>query len=231
MIETIGGLLAIQKHEDARRVLSYFQVTQDADGHWPQNMFTNGVHSWNGIQLDETAFVIQLVELALRENALKEDQLASLWPMVRRAAGYLVCNGPLTPLDRWEEESGYFASTMAVEISALLAAADLADRHGEPAMASYLRETADAWNGDHRTTALCHRHRPGPRSRRGRLLRAFRPAESVGSGHAGRRQRDPQEPRAGRRAAIRSPKLSAPMRWPWSASVCVPPTIRGSSTP
>lgn len=147
MIETIGGLLAIQKHEDARRVLSYFQVTQDADGHWPQNMFTNGLHSWNGIQLDETAFVIQLVEFALRENALKEDQLTSLWPMVRRATEYLVCNGPLTPLDRWEEESGYFASTIAVEISALLAAADLADRHGELAMGTYLRETADCWNG------------------------------------------------------------------------------------
>jgi glucoamylase len=146
MIETIGGLLAVQKHEDARRVLSYFQVTQDADGHWPQNMFTNGVDSWNGIQLDETAFVIQLVDLARREKALKEDHLASLWPMVRQAASYLVRHGPVTPLDRWEEESGYFASTMAVEISALLAAADLADHHGEPALGSYLRETADAWN-------------------------------------------------------------------------------------
>ncbi len=146
MIETVGGLLAIQKHEDARRVLSYFHVTQDVDGHWPQNMFTNGLHSWNGIQLDETAFVIQLVELALRQQALKDDQLDSLWPMVRRAVSYLVCNGPLTPLDRWEEEAGYFASTIPVEISALLAAADLADRHGEPAMATYLRETADTWN-------------------------------------------------------------------------------------
>ena len=127
-------------------MLSYFQVTQDADGHWPQNMFTNGLHSWNGIQLDETAFVIQLVELACRENALKEEHLASLWPMVRQAASYLVCHGPVTPLDRWEEESGYFPSTMAVEISALLAAADLADHHGEPSLGSYLRETADAWN-------------------------------------------------------------------------------------
>ena len=113
MIETVGGLLAVQKHEDARRVLSYFQATQDADGHWPQNMFTNGLHSWNGIQLDETAFVILLVDLARRQKALKEEQLDSFWPMVRRAAGYLVRHGPLTPLDRWEEEAGYFASTLA----------------------------------------------------------------------------------------------------------------------
>ena len=146
MIQTVGGLMAIQQHEDARRVLSYFRVTQDADGHWPQNMLTNGLHSWNGIQLDETAFVILLVDLARREHALDEDNLASFWPMVRRAVGYLVRHGPVTPLDRWEEESGYFASTMSVEIPALLAAADLADHHGEPDLASYLRETADAWN-------------------------------------------------------------------------------------
>ena len=87
-------------------------------------------HLWNGIQLDETAFVILLVDLARREKAL-EDETGRLWPMVRRAAGYLVRHGPVTPMDRWEEETGYFASTMAVEIAALLAAADLAeDRRG-----------------------------------------------------------------------------------------------------
>ena len=64
MIQTVGGLLALDKHEDVRRVLFYFQVTQDADGHWPQNMLLNGFHHWNGIQLDETAFVIVHVGLA-----------------------------------------------------------------------------------------------------------------------------------------------------------------------
>ena len=66
--------------------------------------------------------------------------------MVRRAAGYLVRHGPVTPMDRWEEEAGYFASTLAVEIPALLAAADLAETQDEGAVAAYLRETADAWN-------------------------------------------------------------------------------------
>ncbi len=69
MIEAVGGLLAINKLEDARRVLFYFQVTQEADGHWPQNMFLDGEHSWNGVQLDETALVILLVALAEREHA------------------------------------------------------------------------------------------------------------------------------------------------------------------
>ncbi len=109
-------------------------------------MEVSGKPFWNGIQLDETAFVILLVELARREKALAEDGVEFLWPMVRRAVGYLVRRGPVTPMDRWEEEAGYFASTIAVLIPALLVAADLADDHGEKEMGEYLRETADAWN-------------------------------------------------------------------------------------
>ncbi len=146
MIETVGGLLAARKHVDARRVLFYFRVTQDADGHWPQNMAVDGVAHWDGIQLDETAYVILLVDMARRERALDDGQVAEFWPMVRQATGYLVREGPVTPMDRWEEQAGYFASTMAVQVAALLAAADLADLHGESDLAEYLRETADAWN-------------------------------------------------------------------------------------
>lgn len=148
MIQTVGGLLALRGHEDARRVLFYLHVTQETDGHWPQNMFLNGAPSWNGIQLDETAFVILLVDLALAEGALRPQDVQPLWQMVRKAAGYLICNGPVTPLDRWEEESGYFASTLAVEIAALLTAAEMADSNGEPSTARFLRETADAWNAE-----------------------------------------------------------------------------------
>jgi glucoamylase len=146
MIETIGGMLACERHDDARRVISYFQITQEADGHWPQNMFLDGRPNWNGIQLDETAFVILLVNLAWRYKALEDEAVADLWPMVRSAAAYLVQHGPVSPMDRWEEQEGYFASTMAVEIPALLVAADLAEKQGETGTANYLRETADAWN-------------------------------------------------------------------------------------
>ena len=44
--------------------------------------------------------------------------------MIRDAAGYIVRNGPVTEQDRWEEDGGYSAFTLAVEISALLAAAE-----------------------------------------------------------------------------------------------------------
>ncbi len=39
-------------------------------------------------------------------------------------------NGPVTQQDRWEEDAGYSPFTLAVEIAALLAAADLADLAG-----------------------------------------------------------------------------------------------------
>ena len=109
-------------------------------------MWLDGNPYWGGIQMDETAFPILLVDLAAREQALTKNNLVRLWPMVRRAAGFLVCNGPVTPQDRWEEDPGYSPFTLSVEIAALLAAADMADMQNEPTIAAYLRETADAWN-------------------------------------------------------------------------------------
>ncbi|PWB69579.1 MAG: glucan 1,4-alpha-glucosidase [Anaerolineales bacterium] len=146
LVETAGGLLAIGAHEDVRRVLHYLQDTQEADGHWPQNMWMDGSPYWNGIQMDETAFPILLVDLARRRNALDAEALSHLWPMVRKAAEFLLSNGPVTPQDRWEEDPGYSPFTLSVEIAALLTAADLADRYDDPAAAKLLRETADMWN-------------------------------------------------------------------------------------
>jgi glucoamylase len=146
LAETAGGLLAAGTKVDACRVLEYLQVTQEGDGHWPQNMWLDGQPYWSGIQMDETAFPILLVDLARREEALDEEEMKRLWPMVRRAAGFLVRNGPVTQQDRWEEDPGYSPFTLAVEIAALLAAADIADLNQEPNEAAYLRETADAWN-------------------------------------------------------------------------------------
>jgi glucoamylase len=146
LCETAGGLLAAGAHEDARRVISYLQATQEADGNWAQNLWLDGTPYWGGVQMDETAFPILLLDLARRVGALRDGDVADFWPMVRRAASYLVRNGPVTQQDRWEEDAGYSPFTLAVEISALLAAADLAELNGEGGPAAYLRETADAWN-------------------------------------------------------------------------------------
>ena len=146
LVESAGGLLAAGAHGEARRVLCYLQATQEADGHWAQNMWLDGSPYWNGIQMDETALPVLLVDLAWREKALDVADVARFWPMARRAAAYLVRNGPVSPQDRWEEDPGYSPFTVAAEIAALLAAADLADLHHETPIARYLRETADVWH-------------------------------------------------------------------------------------
>lgn len=148
LVESAGGLLAAGAGEDVRRVLDYLQVTQEADGHWPQNMWLDGKPYWNGVQMDETALPIILVDLAQREQVLTGEDLNRYWWMVRRAVGFLVRNGPVTQQDRWEEDPGYSPFTLATEITALLVSADLADINGEPAVGRYLREIADSWNAN-----------------------------------------------------------------------------------
>jgi glucoamylase len=117
--------------------------TQEEDGHWLQNMWLDGSPYWGGIQMDETAFPILVADQLKRVDALSSFDA---WPMIKRAAGYLARNGPVTQQDRWEEDGGYSPFTLAAEIAALLAAADFAEESGDYALASYLRDTADTWN-------------------------------------------------------------------------------------
>jgi glucoamylase len=145
LVESAGALLAAGDADGARRALIYLMTTQDAEGSWPQNMWTDGTPYWSGIQLDETAFPILLADALRRSGDLGG---IDPWPMVRSAAGYLARNGPVTPQDRWEEVAGYSPFTLAVEVAALVAAADFASESDETSMAIYLRETADTWNAN-----------------------------------------------------------------------------------
>jgi glucoamylase len=146
LVEIGGGFIAIGAHEHVRRVLRYLQVTQEPDGHWSQNMWLDGRPYWQGIQMDETALPILLVDLASRNGVLSAVARDALWPMVRKAAVFLARNGPVSPQDRWEEQPGYAPFTIATEIAALLVAAELAEAASNTIGAEYLRETADAWN-------------------------------------------------------------------------------------
>jgi glucoamylase len=148
LVETAFGLGASGAIEVAHRVLNYLQATQQPDGHWPQNMWLDGTPYWDGVQMDETALPILMVDVGRRVGSLGDEALARLWPMVRQAAGYLVRNGPVTQQDRWEMDPGYSPFTLAAEVAALLAAADLADHVGEADTALYLREVADNWNSN-----------------------------------------------------------------------------------
>ena len=146
LVEIAGGFLAAGAVGDAVRVLHYLQVTQEADGRWPQNMWLDGRPYWNGLQMDEAAFPILLVDLLRREASGALGDLKRWWPMVERAVSFIAGNGPVTQQDRWEEDGGYSPFTLAVEIAGLLAAADIADAVSESDIAVYLRDLADTWN-------------------------------------------------------------------------------------
>ena len=109
-------------------------------------MWLDGRPYWNGLQMDEAAFPILLVDLLRREAPTALGDLKRWWPMVRAAAGFIARNGPVTQQDRWEEDAGYSPFTLAVEVAGLLAAADLADAMQEGTAAGYLRDLADTWN-------------------------------------------------------------------------------------
>ncbi len=146
LVESAGGLLALKSGEDAIRVIDYLQSTQNSDGHWAQNMWLDGTPYWHGIQMDETAFPILLVDLALRSGAIDKAKAKRYWPMIKSAASYIVANGPVTQQDRWEEDPGFSPFTLAVEISALLIAADFAKMMDANDLGKYMESTADFWN-------------------------------------------------------------------------------------
>ncbi|MFN4260349.1 MAG: glycoside hydrolase family 15 protein [Gemmataceae bacterium] len=140
MCGSASGLLAAGDLETPFRALIYLAFTQRPDGGFYQNFWLNGEAYWKGVQLDEVAFPIVLAWRLHRANALKDfDPL----PMVLRACRYLLLNGPATGQERWEENSGYSPSTLAVQIAGLVCAAAFARLHGDAATAQFLEQYAD----------------------------------------------------------------------------------------
>jgi len=143
-----GGFLELETKDNLLRILNYLMSTQKPDGCWTQNMWLEGVSYWNGIQMDQVALAILLVNSAYQQKFLNEERMERYWPIVRKAILYLITNGPSTQQDRWEEESGLTPFTLAAEIAALLAGAGLAEANNEMEIAQYCRETADYWNNN-----------------------------------------------------------------------------------
>jgi glucoamylase len=146
LVETAGGFLAAGAGTAAKSVLDYLMAVQEADGHWVQNSWLDGRPYWHGVQMDETAFPILLYDMLLRARAIEPTEAKQYERLIEAAAGYIVRTGPATQQDRWEEDGGYSPFTLAVEIAALLAAADAMEAAGKSSMAQYLREVADGWN-------------------------------------------------------------------------------------
>ena len=140
MVNSANAMLAAGDRATALRALIYLDVSQLENGGFAQNFWIDGEPYWRGIQLDEVAFPILLAWRLRCDDALQDFDP---YPMVLRAAAYLVLHGPVTPQERWEEVSGYSPSTLASNIAALICAACFAHERGDETTAKYLEEYAD----------------------------------------------------------------------------------------
>jgi glucoamylase len=140
MVHAATALLASGTTEPARRALVYLATRQRADGGFPQNFWVDGTPYWQGIQLDEVALPILLGARLQRANALEEFDA---FPMIRRAARFLIERGPVTQEDRWEEVGGFSPSTLAACIAALTAVAHSTRLYSDAATARFVQEYAD----------------------------------------------------------------------------------------
>ena len=146
LVESSGGFLALESKEEVYKILNYLMSTQEEDGKWSQNMWLDGVPCWTGLQMDEIALPISVIDQYQCQYNMDPGKLKRYWQGIKKAISVLVVNGPSTQQDRWEEEAGLSSFTLATEITALLGAASLAETNHEPDIAVYCRETADYWN-------------------------------------------------------------------------------------
>ncbi|HVX62695.1 MAG TPA: glycoside hydrolase family 15 protein, partial [Pirellulales bacterium] len=141
-----GGLLAAGDGDSALRALEYCQATQKANGGWTQNQAVNGAARWTGRQLGETSLPVLLFDLANRADLLSAGDRRRYWPMVRRALGRIVRQGPSAQEDRWEDARGFTPFSLSDMIAALVVGSQLAHEQGDETLARVFLETADAWH-------------------------------------------------------------------------------------
>jgi glucoamylase len=127
----------------ALRAFRHLEAHQRPDGGWYQNWKLDGTPHWMSTELDQVALPILLAWRLGVAGSLDHDPFPV---MVRPAAQFLIREGPLTELDRWEDLGGLSPSTLAACIAALIVAAEFAGDAGEHVAASHLRAVADYWN-------------------------------------------------------------------------------------
>ncbi|MFL5256299.1 MAG: glycoside hydrolase family 15 protein [Rhodopila sp.] len=139
LVSCASALLAFGAEAETRDTLRYLIATQNADGHWNQNQWLGGKAFWTGQQLDETAFPVLLAAALAERGALGGIHVEQ---MMHRALSFIARNGPVTGQERWEENSGVNAYTLAVLIAALVEGAAFL-----PAPAQdWVLDLADFWN-------------------------------------------------------------------------------------
>lgn len=139
LVSCAGALLALGAEEETRDTLRYLIATQHLDGHWNQNQWLGGKAFWEGLQLDETAFPVLLAASLAERGALGGIHIND---MVSHALSFIACNGPVTGQERWEENSGLNAYSLATTIAALVEGAAFLP----PDIQSWALDLADFWN-------------------------------------------------------------------------------------
>lgn len=139
LVGCAGALLALGAEEETRDTLRYLIATQHPDGHWNQNQWLGGKAFWEGLQLDETAFPVLLAAALAERDALGGIRIDD---MVRRSLTFIACNGPVTGQERWEENAGLNAFTLAVAIAALVEGAAFLPVDAQ----MWALDLADFWN-------------------------------------------------------------------------------------
>ena len=145
MVNTATALLPSRQTESALRALIWLACVQAPDGAMPQNSWIDGEPFWQQTQLDEVAAPILLAWRLKEAGALRQFDP---WPLVSRAARFLILNGPVTTQERWEEASGYSPSTLAAIIAALVCAAEFVRERQENSTDEFLLAYAD-WLSAH----------------------------------------------------------------------------------
>ena len=143
LYQVFTAYLALGDTAAANRALDFlFNIQQKADGSFPQNSWLDGRNGWGGLQMDEVGYPL------IMAYQLKRFDKATYQNHVKRAADFLVKNGPVTPQERWEEKPGYSPSTIAAEIAGLVCAAEIARKNGDETSANLYLKTADDWQSN-----------------------------------------------------------------------------------
>lgn len=146
LVQSVIALLASGQTNTPIRALIWLAAIQREDGTFPQNSWINGNAYWPGLQLDEMAAPI-LLAWHLQRNGAKLG-FFDPYTMIIRSSAYLIRHGPVTAQERWEENSGYSPSTLAMVIASLVCSSEFARKKGDIDTANFIIAYAD-WLSAH----------------------------------------------------------------------------------
>jgi glucoamylase len=167
--QTAMAMLAMGDRQTPLSAFTYLEKIQvkpetptnkGASGWFLQKTLVDGEIELANVQLDQTAMPIMLAWKLWHAGLIKTKQLKDhFYPsMIKPAADFLVSGGyvsisknkvkivpPTTQQERWEEQAGDSPSTIAAEITGLIAASDIAQAMDDSLSALKYQKTADRY--------------------------------------------------------------------------------------